>query len=158
MTAPPQEMYGKTLSVPDAAMGEWYSLLLGREVPSSDPRSAKHELARSLVSRYHGEDAASAAAEHFHRVFVAREVPEVIEEVDLPAAALGSDGTVHLPAVIAESFGRSRSEARRLLAQGGVKVDGEALGADEADVSADRLDGAVLQVGKRRFRRLRRAT
>ena len=64
---------------------------------------------------------------------------------------------VHVPGLIAEAFGRSRSEARRLLAQGGVKLDGEALGAGDVDVAPERLDGRVLQVGKRQFVRLRRA-
>ena len=62
---------------------------------------------------------------------------------------------MHLPAVIAEVFGGSRSEARRTLAQGGVKLDGEALAADALDLPAAALDGRVLQLGKRQFRRLR---
>ena len=67
------------------------------------------------------------------------------------------DGTVHVPAVLEALFGLSRSEGRRLLAQGGVRVDGEPLGADDQDLPTERLDGALLQVGKRRFRRMRRA-
>ena len=66
-----------------------------------------------------------------------------------------SDGKAHLPAVIAEHFGTSRSEARRLLGQGGVKLNGESLGADDLDLDLSRLDGALLQVGRRQFRRLR---
>ena len=83
---------------------------------------------------------------------VQREVPEEIDEL---AVEPPPTGTVHLPAVIAEGFGMSRSEARRMLAQGGVKLDGEPLAADDLDLPRERLDGAVLQVGKRHFRRLR---
>ena len=148
-----EDMYGKTLSVPDEAMGTW-SKLLDVELPAgAGPRDAKHALARAIVERFHDAGAADGAAAHFERVFVQRDVPEDLEE----ATFAPSNGTVHVPALIAETFGGSRSEARRLLAQGGVKVDGEPLGADEQDVAAERLDGAVLQVGKRRFRRLRRA-
>jgi tyrosyl-tRNA synthetase len=150
---PPEEMYGKTLSIPDAAMAEWYRLLFDREAPADVPaRDAKRALARDIVERFWGAEEAAAAEEHFDRVFVRRDVPDEVEEA--PFAA--ENGSVHLPALIAETFGGSRSEARRILAQGGVKLDGAALGPDEQDVPADRLDGAVLQVGKRRFRRLRR--
>jgi tyrosyl-tRNA synthetase len=82
---------------------------------------------------------------------VQRAAPEEIEE--LPIAAV--NGTVHLPAAIAEGFGMSRSDARRMLAQGGVKLDGEPLAGEDLDLPRERLDGAVLQVGKRHFRRLR---
>ncbi len=151
---PPEEMYGKTLRVPDEAMVQWYALLLGGPPPAElGPRDAKHALARALVERYHGAEAAAAAAAHFDRVFVRQGLPEDIEE----AAFEATDGQAHLPAVIAAVFGRSRSEARRLLAQGGVRLDGEPLGAEDQDMPVDRLDGAVLQLGKRQFRRLRRA-
>jgi tyrosyl-tRNA synthetase len=154
VTDPPEDMFGKTMKVPDSAMAEWYRLLLDRDVPAGlGARDAKRALARELVARFWGADAAARAEEHFDRVFVRRDVPEDIEEASFAAA----NGTVHVPALIAETFGGSRSDARRILAQGGVKLDGTALGPDEQDVPADRLDGAVLQVGKRRFRRLRRA-
>ncbi len=153
VTDAPQEMYGKTLSVPDEATATWFDLLLGTEPPAgAGPRDAKHALARSLVARFHGDEAAQAAAEHFERVFVQKAMPEEIEE-----ASFGGDGLVHLPALIAETFGGSRSDARRMLAQGGVRLDGEPLSPDEQDVAPERLDGAVLQLGKRKFRRLRRA-
>jgi tyrosyl-tRNA synthetase len=154
ITEPPEEIYGKTLSIPDTAMGSWYSLLLGREVPADlSPRDAKRALARALVTRFHDEAAAARAEEHFDRVHVAREAPEEIEEASFEA----SDGAVHVPAVLEAVFGLSRSEGRRLLAQGGVRLDGEALSGADQDLPAERLDGAVIQVGKRRFRRLRRA-
>jgi tyrosyl-tRNA synthetase len=152
ITEPPEEMYGKTLSIPDALLDEWYGLLLGGSPPEGvGPRDAKHALARALVARFHGEDAAAAAAERFERVFVARELPEEIEE----AVLAPENGVVHLPQLIADLFGRSRSDARRMLAQGGVKLDGEPVAADRLDVPAAELDGRVLQLGKRQFRRLR---
>jgi tyrosyl-tRNA synthetase len=154
VTEPPEEIYGKTLSLPDSAMGTWYELLLDRTLPTDlAARDAKRALARALVARFHDEAAAAHAEEHFDRVHVAREAPEEIEEASFEA----SDGAVHLPAVLEAVFGLSRSEGRRLLAQGGVRLDGEALSGDDQDLPAERLDGAVLQVGKRRFRRLRRA-
>jgi tyrosyl-tRNA synthetase len=154
ITEPPEEIFGKTLSIPDTAMGSWYSLLLNRQVPADlSPRDAKRALARALVTRFHDEAAAARAEEHFDRVHVAREAPEEIEEASFEA----SDGAVHVPAVLEAVFGLSRSEGRRLLAQGGVRLDGEALSGADQDLPAERLDGAVIQVGKRRFRRLRRA-
>jgi tyrosyl-tRNA synthetase len=152
VTEPAEEIYGKTMSLPDAAMPTWYRLLLREEPdPALSPRDQKRRLARKLVGRFHGEPAEEAAEAHFDRVHVAREIPDEIEESTFAA----DDGAVHLPGVLEDVFGLSRSEARRLIAQGGVRLDGEAVG--DQDVSAERLDGAVLQVGKRRFRRLRRA-
>jgi tyrosyl-tRNA synthetase len=154
ITEPPEEIYGKALSLPDSALGAWYELLLGRPLPTDlSPRDAKRALARALVARFHDEAAAARAEEQFDRVHVAREAPEEIEEASFEA----SDGAVHVPAVLEAVFGLSRSEGRRLLAQGGVRLDGEALSGSDQDLPAERLDGAVLQVGKRRFRRLRRA-
>ncbi|MDQ3851141.1 MAG: tyrosine--tRNA ligase [Actinomycetota bacterium] len=150
----PGEIYGKTLSVPDAAMADWYRLLLGEPPPEGlSARDAKHALARRLVGRLHSDTAADEAASRFARVFVERALPDDVEE----ASFEGTDGAVHLPALIASMFGGSRSDARRLLAQGAVRLDGRALGADDVDVEPERLDGAVLQVGRRHFRRLRRA-
>jgi tyrosyl-tRNA synthetase len=153
VTDPPEEIYGKTLSIPDATIDEWEALLLPAPLPPGSARDRKRALARALVARFWAPEEAARAEEHFDRVFVRHDVPEDLEESALPT---GED-PVHLPALIAEVFGGSRSEARRTLAQGGVRLDGEALGPDEQDVAAERLDGAVLQVGKRRFRRLRRA-
>ena len=150
----PEEMYGKVLSLPDAAMDGWYRLLLGEPPPPRlSPRDAKHALARRLVERFHSPAGAAEAAAHFDRVFVQHALPDEIEEARFD----GSSGAVHLPALIAEHFGRSRADARRLLGQGAVRLDGEPLPGSELDVAPERLDGAVLQVGKRAFRRLRRA-
>jgi tyrosyl-tRNA synthetase len=150
ITEPPEEMYGKTLSLPDAALPVWYTLLLGRSLPADvSPRDAKRELARSLVARFHDPSSAVAAEAAFDRLFVTRELPEEIEEAVVRAA----NGVVHLPELIADLFGGSRSDARRTIGAGGVKLDGQTV--DALDLPADELDGRVLQVGKRRFRRLR---
>jgi tyrosyl-tRNA synthetase len=148
---PPEEVYGKLMRVPDEVMPTYYSLLLDEPPdPALPPRDQKRAMAFKLCARYHGEDAARAAQERFDTLHVRRELPDEIEEFAFP----NGGEPVHLPALLAEAFGVSRSEARRLLAQAGVKLDGEAL--DELDVPPERLDGAVIQLGKRRFRRLRR--
>jgi tyrosyl-tRNA synthetase len=155
VTEPPEEQFGKTMRLPDDAMDVWFELL-AIPAPAGDvgPRDRKRALARGVVARFHGEEAAAAAEQHFDRLFVTHEAPDDVEAFAFAAA----DGeAIHVPALIADAFGRSRSEARRLLAQGGVKLDGEALGADEVDVAPERLEGRVLQVGKRHFRRLQRA-
>jgi tyrosyl-tRNA synthetase len=155
ITEPPGEMYGRTLSLPDEAMDSWFELLaVDRPPEGTSPRDAKHALAHAIVARFHGDEAADAARADFERVFVRQQAPEEIEELVLSGAV---NGSVHLPALISDAFGMSRSEARRTLAQGGVRLDGEPLAADELDLPTSRLDGAVLQVGKRHFRRLRAA-
>jgi tyrosyl-tRNA synthetase len=146
---PPEEIFGKLMRVPDDVMPVYYDLLLD-ETPQADPRDAKRHMAHALTARYHGEEAAEAAQERFDTLHVRRELPDEIDEF----AFSTENAQVHLPALMAEAFGLSRSEARRLLGQGGVKVDGEEL--SELDVPADQLDGVVLQVGKRRFKRLRK--
>jgi tyrosyl-tRNA synthetase len=152
VTEPPEEQFGKTMRLPDEAMDSWFELLaVPRPPEGTGPRDRKRALARGIVERFHGPEAGAAAEQHFDRLFVTHDVPE-----DVAEHVVAADGApVHLPALIAEAFGRSRSEARRLLTQGGVKLDGEALGEGDLDVPADRLDGRVLQVGKRHFRRLR---
>ena len=152
VTDPPEEMFGKLMSIPDDVMGDYYTLLLGEELDSSrHPREAKRELARRLVDRFHGDGGGAAAEQRFDQVHVRREAPDDVKSVALDPEA---DGTVHLPAVLAKEFGISSSEARRLIGQGGVRIDGEVLDADAFDVDAVELDGKVLQVGKRRFLRI----
>ncbi len=154
ITEPADEIYGRTLRIPDEALGEWYRLLLGRAPDDgTSPRDAKRALARELASRFHGEAAGQEAERAFDRRFVDRELPEEIEEAALPAGA----DPVHLPELLSGLFGGSRSEARRKIAQGGVRLDGQALAAETLDVPASELDGRVLQLGKRQFRRLRRS-
>lgn len=149
VTEEPEEMYGRILSLPDAAMAGWFAQLGVAPPPeAAGPREAKRLLARSLVARLHAPDAAQAAEAHFDRIFVAREAPQ---HVPIHVIAPGKD-PVHLPALVAEAFGRSRSEARRLLGSGAVRLDGTPFSALDADRSE--LGGTVLQVGKRAFRRL----
>jgi tyrosyl-tRNA synthetase len=155
VTDDPEDMFGKLMRVPDEAMPEYFRLLLGTDVPAGPPNEAKRELGRRIVSRFHGAEAAGSAEEHFDRLFVRHETPEEIEDVDLGAFLAGNGATVHLPRVMADAFEISASEARRLLEQGGVKLDGECLDGACLDVEAGELDGRVLQIGKRRFRRLR---
>ncbi len=151
VTEPPDEVFGKLMSVPDAAMPVYYDLLLdGAPDPALAPVESKRAMARALTARLHDDAAAQAAEDRFDRLHVEREPPDEIP--DHVAATNG--GSVHLPSLLRDAFGISASEGRRLLAQGGVKVDGEPLGAQDLDVTADRLDGAVLQVGKRRFVRV----
>ena len=149
---PAEDMFGKLMRVPDDAMPTYYSLLLD-EQPQADPREAKRHMAYALTARYHGEDGANAARDRFDTLHVRHELPDDIEEF----AFSPEDGQVHLPALMAEAFGLSRSEARRLLTQGGVRLDGDELHGAALDVPADTLDGAVLQVGRRRFKKLRRS-
>jgi len=152
ITDPPGEMYGKTLSIPDELLESWYGLLLGTAPPGDQgPRDAKRALARGLVERFHGPAAATEAEAEFDRVFVQRDRPAEIEE----AVVARNGETLHLPQVIVELFGGSRSEARRKLQQGGVKLDGETVPAEPLDVAPDALDGRVMQLGKRQFRRIR---
>jgi tyrosyl-tRNA synthetase len=154
VTDAPEDMFGKLMSVPDPAMGDYYRLLLGAQLdPDRHPGEAKRELARRLVERFHGAGAATASEERFDQLHVRREVPGEVGEAVVEAS--GPNGSVHLPALLAEHFGLSRSEARRLIAQGGVRIGGRVLAAGRLDVPASELDGEVLQVGKRRHKRLR---
>jgi tyrosyl-tRNA synthetase len=148
LTAPPEEMFGRTMRISDDQLGEWYRLVAERAVPDADPMEAKLELARFIVRRSWGEEAVREAEQHFTRVVRRHEAPDEVPEIPLP------DGDpVHLPALIVESLGiGSTSEARRLIQQGGVKVNGEP--AAGLDVPRASLAGALLQVGKRRFARL----
>jgi tyrosyl-tRNA synthetase len=148
---PPAEMYGKTLSIPDRSLDSWYELLLGEPVPADlSARDAKRALARALVARFHGADAAPEAEAGFDRLFLDHQPPADPPTLSWPRAG----GTVHLPALLAEAFGISTSEARRTIAQGGVKVDGEPVENGSLDVDANELDGRIVQMGKRRFVRV----
>jgi tyrosyl-tRNA synthetase len=148
LQAPPEEMFGRTMRIPDETLEQWWTLVAEQPVPEAEPMEAKLELARFIVGRSWGEEAARAAEEHFSRVVRRHEAPEEVPELTLP------DGDpVHLPALLVSGLGvGSTSEARRLIEQGGVKVNGEPAGA--LDLPRDALAGALLQVGKRRFARL----
>jgi tyrosyl-tRNA synthetase len=148
LTAPPEEQFGRTMRIPDSQLAEWYRLVLQRPVPDGEPMDAKLALARAIAARSHGEEAAARAEEHFTRVVREGQAPEDVPDLPLPAG-----DPVHLPALLAEAFGLSTSEARRLIGQGGVKLDGAAV--TELDVPRDRLVDATVQAGKRRFAKLR---
>jgi tyrosyl-tRNA synthetase len=147
LTAAPEEMFGRTMRIPDSQLEEWWTLVAEQPVPEGEPMQAKLALAHRIVARSHGDDAARAAEEHFRRVVQEGKPPEEVPEHSLPAG-----DPVHLPALLADAFGLSTSEARRLIGQGGVKIDGAAV--TELDVPRERLAGSVLQAGKRRFIRL----
>jgi tyrosyl-tRNA synthetase len=149
---PPEEIFGKVMSIPDEAMPTYYSLLTHETFdPDAHPNQEKRRLARVLVAQFNGDEAATAAEAHFDRLFKQHEAPDEMPEIPLP------DGDpVHVPALLRDAFGVSGTEARRLLASGGVRVNGELLTGDDLDVPAERLTGATVQLGKRRFVRLSR--
>jgi tyrosyl-tRNA synthetase len=154
ITDSPDEMYGRTLSIPDESLDTWYDLLLSdRPDPALPPRDAKRALARALVTRFHDERAAREAEERFDAVHVRHEVPDDVPDVEFPVDR--ESGMVHLPALLRAAFGVSTSEARRALAQGAVRIDGEPVQEGILDVEAAAVDGRVLQLGKRRFARIR---
>ena len=151
LTMAPEEQFGRTMRISDDHLRQWYELVMESEVPGGEPLEAKLDLARFIVRRSHGDEAAKAAEDHFTRVVREGEAPD-----DVPEAVLPADDEVHLPALLVEHFGiGSTSDARRMIAQGGVKVNGEVV--KELDLPREALDGALLQAGKRRFMRLRGA-
>lgn len=152
VTDAPEDVFGKLMSIPDEVMPTYYDLVLRREVPvEMSPNEAKRELARSVAARFHGESAAEQAESRFDQIHVSGEVPDDVESHSLAVFA-NAEGDVHLPALISGLFGVSSSEARRLIEQGGVKLDGDTLAADSGfDLPSVELTGKVLQVGKRRF-------
>jgi tyrosyl-tRNA synthetase len=147
----PNEQFGKAMRIPDTLLPQWYELVMERPAPDGDPLEAKLGLARFIVRRAHGAEAARQAEEHFTRVVREGQAPEEVAEEALP----GGD-PVHLPALLVDRMGiASTSEARRLIAQGGLRIDGEVV--TDLDVGRTRLEGALVQAGKRRFVRFRAA-
>jgi tyrosyl-tRNA synthetase len=145
-----EDIFGKVMRIPDSVMGLYYSLLLDEPEDSSlAPVESKRHLAYALTARFAGDEAAGGAQARFDRLHREGGVPDEIEEATLP-----DTDTVYVPALIAENFSISRSQARRLLSQGGVKIDGEVLAEKDSDLERARLEGAIIQIGKRRFRRL----
>jgi tyrosyl-tRNA synthetase len=141
----PEEQFGKAMRIPDSLLGQWYRLVVQRDDVPADPFAAKLELARFIVTRAWGEEEARRAEEHFTRVVREGQAPEDVLRVELEASE-----TTHLPAVLVEHLGvASTSEARRLIDQGAVRLNGEVV--RELDVPTSMLDGALLQAGKRRF-------
>jgi tyrosyl-tRNA synthetase len=147
ITEPPAEMFGKVMSIPDTALEQWWTMLT-EGAHADDPMEWKLELARRITARWHGEEGAKEGEAHFTRVVREGGAPEDVPELPLPEG-----DPVHLPALLVDGLGVvSTSEARRLIQQGGVKLNGEP--AAGVDVPREALAGALLQVGKRRFARL----
>ncbi len=152
VTESPEQMYGKTLSIRDTSLANWYWLLLdSAPEPELGPRDAKRALARALVERFHDGRAAHAAEAHFDRIHLRHELPEDVLDVQFEP----DGGVVHLPALLSRAFGISTSEARRSLGQGAVRLDGDPVHGGSLDVPVDDVNGRVLQLGKRRFARVR---
>ena len=148
---PPEEMFGKVMSIPDALLPQWWDVCLAREPPAAEPMDSKLALAHGIVEKWHGAEAAAGAERHFTLVVREHHAPD-----DVPEATLPDGDPVHVPALLVERLGLgSTSEARRLIQQGAVKVDGTAI--TEVDLPRERLEGATLQAGKRRFVRFHRA-
>jgi tyrosyl-tRNA synthetase len=143
----PEQQFGKTMRIPDSLLEQWYRLVMEAPPPEGDSLEAKLALARFIVRRSHGEEAARAAEEHFTRVVREGQAPEVIPEVPLP-----DEDPVHLPTLLVSLGIPSTSEARRLIAQGAVRVNGDVV--RELDVPRATLAGALVQAGKRRYARL----
>jgi tyrosyl-tRNA synthetase len=150
---PPEEMFGKTMSIPDSALPQWWELLVGEPEHPDDPMEWKLELARRITRRWHGAEGARAGEEHFTRVVRRHEQPPEgqIPELDWN----GTEDPVYLPALLQAAFGQSGSHWRRQIDQGGVKVGGEAIKGYE--VPRATLDGALVQAGKRHFVRVQLA-
>jgi tyrosyl-tRNA synthetase len=147
ITEPPEQMFGKVMSIPDDALPQWWSLLVGEQERPEEPMEWKLELARRITGRWHPDGGAEAGEAYFTRVVREHAAPD-----DVPRHALPPGESVHLPAVMAHAFGLSTSEARRMIAQGGVRLDGTTV--DTLDVARTEVDGRLLQAGKRRFARL----
>jgi tyrosyl-tRNA synthetase len=153
LAEPPEEQFGKTMRISDEQLPEYYRLVMesDQDPRKLDPMEAKLALARFVVGRSHGEEAAELAEAHFTRVVREGQAPEEVPEADVPA-----EDPVHLPALLVEVFRvPSTSEARRLIAQGGVKLNGDVV--SDLDLPRGALEGALLQAGKRQFVRFRAA-
>jgi tyrosyl-tRNA synthetase len=149
VTDPPGEMFGKVMSIPDHLMDDYYTLLLDRPMPEGEPVEQKRELARSLVSTFHGESAAAGAEKLFDAV-VRREVPE-----DAPVIQLPDEEEIWIVDLITlAGFASTNGEARRFLKGGAVRVGGRVVRDERLSLSTRELEGQVLQVGKRRYARL----
>lgn len=163
---PPEEMFGKIMSIPDSVMQVYWSLLtgakkqevddIGRRLTSGQyhPAEAKRDLAERLVTLYCSADAAKDARAQFDRVFREKDEPEEMQSVSLSQDVV-QDGRVWLPRLLTTlGLARSNGEAKRLIEQGGVRVEGTPVTDSGAELEADALRGSVVQVGKRRFVRI----
>lgn len=150
VTDPPNDMFGKAMSIPDQLMPDYYSLLLDRPLPEAEPIEQKREMARSLVRTFHGDQAVEEAERTFDKV-VRREVPEDIPEVELPEL----DEIWIVDLITLAGFANSNGEARRFIKGGAVRVGGEGVQDEKLNLETSTLADSVLQVGKRRYVRLK---
>ena len=149
VTEPPNDMFGKAMSVPDGPMGDYFSLVLDRPMPQGEPVEQKRDLARSLVRTFHGEAAVAGAEQTFDAV-ARREVPD-----DAPEVEVGDEEMVWIVDLITRAgFAKTNGEARRFVRGGAVRLGGEVVGDEKLTFRAADLEGAVLQVGKRRYARI----
>lgn len=159
VTEPPPQMYGKVMSIPDSLISSYFELLtpvamdqirrweMEMREGTVNPRDVKRRLAREMVARFHGFPAAAAAEEHFDRVHIRRDIPADVPEVEVTAV------TIWIARLLVQAgLAPSHAEARRLVEQGGVKLDGQTV--TQAEYEWPVRSGAVLQVGKRRFARI----
>lgn len=162
----PNDMYGKTMSIPDEIIENWFvlctdvpmdevhSMVRGMADGSLNPRDAKRRLAREIVALYHSAQAADEADRYFIETFSKRQQPVEAEEVSIPEAVL-QNGSVAMPALIsALGLAKSNSDARRLMESGAVSLDGEKVTNPTEPVSVEHLNGKVLRVGKHQFRKI----
>ena len=144
---PPDEMFGKTMSIPDKALPQWWELVVGGGPHPDDPMEWKLELARRIVSRWHGDEGARRGEEHFTRVVREHQAPDEVPE----GACRRAIRCICRPCSSNTSTRLRRATRERLISQGAVKIDGEPV--FDLDVPRARLEGALVQAGKRRFRR-----
>jgi len=153
LNEPASEMYGKILSIPDALIRSYFVFLTAIEpgtVADLPPRDAKRMLARQLVTMYHSEEEAKAAEEEFDRIHIRHERPTEVPQVSLDRSLLKEDGGVWIIDLLQGSgLVESRSQAKRLIQQGGVKINDEKVSSSELDIPFD--PPVMLQVGKRSF-------
>jgi tyrosyl-tRNA synthetase len=164
VTESPSEMFGKIMRIPDQQMGNYFELLTDlpeAEIVSyldpatSNPRGAKEKLAKTIITRFHSAQAAEDAAAEFKRVHAGAGgggLPDEVPEVALPAAMLDGGKIVPLDLITHCGFARSRGEARRLVSQNGIKLNGTPIG--DAQDPVEVKSGDVVQRGKRQFARL----
>jgi len=155
----PNDMFGKVMSIPDAAMRDYFVLVTDLSLEAIEaelargPRDAKAALAGHLVRMYHGAAAAGSAAAHFDRVFRDRELPEEMDSFEVPLGLLDAAGTIGIIDLVAASgLAQGRNDARRKVEGGGVTLDGARV--DDIHARPAIADGQVLRVGKKGFRRL----
>jgi len=157
---PPQEIFGKVMSIPDTLLAMYFELCThvpgdrARQLlaPDNNPRDAKLYLAREIVKTYYSASDADRAAQEFDRVFRDQELPSEIPEVRVPTSELKQGKLWVTRLIVLSGFADSNSEARRLIEQGAVSIDGAKLADPNADVVIS--PGTVLRVGRRRFAKL----